>query len=78
MNLKQERQKLGATLGCKVKRGVRAVILGRLIFCSDVCVDAALEGDTSTGRKRMRIAVAVARTIKCYTCDGWLDEEKGA
>jgi len=56
------------------------IVLDRIAFCSQECVDAALE-DYDPGLIVMRsVGDIVARTIRCYCCGLHLDEveRKGA
>ena len=53
------------------------LVLNRLVFCSRYCLQSALAYWCEFEVRKLRIGTAIARTIKCYCCDLFLDETKG-
>lgn len=51
------------------------VVFGRRRFCSVACLDAALVGDTLTGRRIVRCPDYLAKVITCECCGLFIDEE---
>ena len=55
--------------------GLRAVIFGRLAFCSVGCLNAALEHDPKDPDIRtVSVSSTVAAALVCYGCGLYLDE----